>query len=112
MIETFDENKTKTDNRLGQIQGSGVGYTTTGKKIKCKVNITMNEWKQMLREVKVQVWPLLLENRLIRDLDITQGCDHFGILKYDNLVAMADIKHFEFSMETVKKKCLLGRESA
>ncbi|KAF7265140.1 hypothetical protein GWI33_021417 [Rhynchophorus ferrugineus] len=79
MLETFDENKTKTDNRSGQMQGSGVGHTTTG---------------------------------LIRDLDITQGCDHFGKLKYDYLVAMADIKHFEFSMETVKKKCLLGRESA
>ncbi|KAF7283670.1 hypothetical protein GWI33_023240 [Rhynchophorus ferrugineus] len=116
-LKTFDDNKTKTDNRTGQMQGyrenqelsvkgnfnililsrSGVRCTTTGKKTKCKDNITQSECKQILKEVKVQVWPFLLENKLIRDFDITQGCDHFTKLKYHNLVAMAVIKEFDFN---------------
>ncbi|KAF7267398.1 hypothetical protein GWI33_019401 [Rhynchophorus ferrugineus] len=80
---------------------SGVKCTSTEKKTKSKVNITLNECKQMLKEVKVQVWLLsglfLLENKLIRYLDITQGCDYFGKLKYDDLVAMAVMKQFDFN---------------
>ncbi|KAF7276434.1 hypothetical protein GWI33_010328 [Rhynchophorus ferrugineus] len=76
---------------------SCVNCTSTEKKTKSKVNITLNKCKQMLKEVKVQDWPLVFENRLLRDIDITQGCENFGKLKYDDLVAMAVIKHLDFN---------------